>query len=177
MLLFLVVGRAPAVLALTLLVLVYLAFIEVRKLEVSRTVKLWWVLLVLPPPLPRLPGAAVLGRSQARGAGMMQPRARRPRKVVLGVVAAILLVALVASRTIQRQGQKVDQRQAIVIAEKAAGIDADQEVVRFLRTGVQERSHWAVALSMRQPDGSLKLHSTVLIDATSGQVVQLTPAE
>ena len=74
----------------------------------------------------------------------------------------------------QRQGQKVDQRQAIVIAEKAAGIDADQEVVRFLRNRVQERSHWAVALSMRQPDGSLKLHSTVLIDATNGQVVQLT---
>jgi hypothetical protein len=46
-LLFLLVGRAPAVLALTLLVLVYLAFIEVRKLPVRRTVKLWWVLLVL----------------------------------------------------------------------------------------------------------------------------------
>ena len=42
----LLVGQAPAILALTLLVLVYLAFIEVRKLPVRRTVKLWWVLLV-----------------------------------------------------------------------------------------------------------------------------------
>jgi hypothetical protein len=100
---------------------------------------------------------------------------RRSPGVVLAVVAALLLVALVVSQTVQRQGQKVDQRQAVVIAEKAAGIDADQEVVRFLRTGVQERSHWAVALSLRQPDGSLKLHSTVLIDATNGQVVKLTP--
>jgi hypothetical protein len=95
---------------------------------------------------------------------------------VLGVVAALLLAAFVASRTLQREGQRVDQRQAIVIAEKAAGIDADQKVVRFLRTGVKERSHWAVALSVRQPDGSLKLRATVLIDATNGQVVQLTPA-
>jgi hypothetical protein len=46
-LLFLLVGRAPAILALTLAVLVYLAFIEVRKLPASRTAKLWWVLLVL----------------------------------------------------------------------------------------------------------------------------------
>ncbi len=107
---------------------------------------------------------------------MMRSRPRRSPKVVLGVIAAILLVALVVSQTLQTQGQKVDQRQAIVLAEKAAGIDADQEVVRFLRAGVQERSHWAVALSVRQPDGSLKLHSTVLIDATNGDVVQLTPA-
>ena len=105
----------------------------------------------------------------------MRSRRSRSPKVVLAVVAAILLVAFVASRTVQRQGQKVDQRQAVAIAEKAAGIDADQEVVRFLRTGVQERSHWAVALSVRQPDGSLKLHSTVLIDATNGEVVQFTP--
>ncbi len=47
MLFFLLVGEAPAVLALTLLVLVYLAYIEVRKLPVSRRAKLWWVLLVL----------------------------------------------------------------------------------------------------------------------------------
>lgn len=104
----------------------------------------------------------------------MRSRPKRSPVVVLAVVAGILLVAFFASKTLQRQGQKVDQRQAIVIAEKAVGIDADQEVVRFLRTGVQERSHWAVALSTRQPDGSLKLHSTVLIDATNGEVVQLT---
>lgn len=104
---------------------------------------------------------------------------RRPKRsplVVLGGIAVILLVAFVVSRTLQRNGQKVDQDEAVTLAEKAAGFDADREVVRFLRSGVQARSHWAVSLSIRQPNGSLKLGATVLIDATNGQVVQLTRA-
>ncbi len=103
-------------------------------------------------------------------------RPKRSPLVVLGGIAAILVVAFVVSRTLQRDGQKVDQEEAIVLAEKAAGFDADQEVVRFLRSGVQARSHWAVSLSIRQPDGSLKLGATVLIDATNGEVVQLNQA-
>ena len=57
MLLLLLVGQASAILALTLLVLVYLAFIEVRTLPVRRTVKLWWVLLVF---LVHFPGYLAL---------------------------------------------------------------------------------------------------------------------
>lgn len=106
---------------------------------------------------------------------VIRGRPKRSPLIVLVVVGLILVLAFVVSRTLQRQGQKVDQRQAIAIAEKAAGIDADQEVVRFLRMGVQERSHWAVALSVRKPDGTLGLRATVLIDATNGEVVKLTP--
>lgn len=105
--------------------------------------------------------------------------ARRPKRsplVVAAFIGAILLLAFVASRTLQRNGQKVNQDEAVALAEKAAGIDADQEVVRFVRSGVQGRSHWAVSLSELQPDGRMKLQATLLIDATNGQVVQITRA-
>ena len=47
MLLFLLIGRAPLVLLLTLLIALYLTVIELRPLPLSRMAKLWWFLLVV----------------------------------------------------------------------------------------------------------------------------------
>jgi hypothetical protein len=57
MVLFLLIGSVPVVLALSLVGLVYLAWVELRHEDVESQVKLWWVLLVL---LTHVPGYLAL---------------------------------------------------------------------------------------------------------------------
>jgi uncharacterized membrane protein YgaE (UPF0421/DUF939 family) len=47
MVLFLLFGQVPIVLLVTLLIALYLTVIELRPLPLTRTVKVWWFLLVV----------------------------------------------------------------------------------------------------------------------------------
>jgi hypothetical protein len=57
MALFLLIGSVPVILALCLVGLVYLTWVELRHEDLDPLVKLWWVLLVL---LTHVPGYLAL---------------------------------------------------------------------------------------------------------------------
>lgn len=57
MIVFVLLGRVPAILLLTLAGMVYLSWVEVRREPVAANVKLWWCLLVA---LTHLPGYVAL---------------------------------------------------------------------------------------------------------------------
>jgi hypothetical protein len=57
MVLFLIIGSVPVILALCLVGLVYLTWVELRHEELEPLVKLWWGLLVL---LTHVPGYLAL---------------------------------------------------------------------------------------------------------------------
>ena len=57
MVLFLLIGSVPVILALCLVGLVYLTWVELRNEDLEPMVKLWWVLLVL---LTHVPGYLAL---------------------------------------------------------------------------------------------------------------------
>lgn len=89
------------------------------------------------------------------------------------IVAGLLLVIFAASRGCQRQGQDVTQEEAVAIAREEVDFEPDEVQVRLLRQGVTFAQRWIVGLAEKRPNGERFNVTVVVIDAESGEVVEV----
>jgi hypothetical protein len=91
----------------------------------------------------------------------------------IAVVLGLLLVIFAASRSCQREGLDISQEEAIEIAKQEVDFEPDDFQVRLLRQGVNFSQRWVVGLWELQANGERFNEITVVIDASSGDVVQI----
>lgn len=96
----------------------------------------------------------------------------RPLGKVL-LLAAVLLAALLVSRSCGSTETKVSQTRAVAIARTAVDFTADRTQVRYVKRGLQSQGFWAVSLVTITPSGTFGRSAVVLVDATSGKVVEI----
>lgn len=91
----------------------------------------------------------------------------------IAVVVGLLVLIFIASRSCQRAGQDVTQDEAVAIAKDAVDFEPDDVQVRLLRQGVNFTQRWIVGLAERRPNGERFNVTVVVIDAESGEVVEV----
>lgn len=110
------------------------------------------------------------------GDNSRSPKARRDLRDswVFRVVAlaVVLLVALGVARSCGSAGRNVTADEAVVIARESTDFQPDKHQVRFFQRGIPPRPLWAVSLYDVGPRGRpIRVH-LVIVDATTGAVVE-----
>jgi len=91
----------------------------------------------------------------------------------VAVVAALLVVAFVVSRTCARSEIQVSQEEALATATALVDFTPEDPQVRLLRQGLDRHPFWIVSLSTLSPDRERFTHlATVRINATDGEIVE-----
>jgi hypothetical protein len=89
------------------------------------------------------------------------------------VIAAVLLAAVLVSRTCGATTADVPQDDAIEIAKRYVDFEPDRVQIRLVKQGLQQREIWLVGLAKRAGDGSYTDVTSVLIDANTGKLVRI----
>lgn len=92
------------------------------------------------------------------------------------MVAAVIVLAFVVSRSCQQSEIQLTQEQAIAKAREKISFTPEDTQIRLLRQGINRQPFWIVSLSI--PRGELedvfKRLALVRIDATTGEVVEVS---
>ena len=94
------------------------------------------------------------------------------------VIAAVLVLAFVASQTCQKSSVRLDKNQAIAKAKAEVDFSPQRTQVRFLRQGLDSKPFWIVSLSRPgKLEGTFSELAVVRIDANSGKVADVKPPQ
>jgi hypothetical protein len=98
----------------------------------------------------------------------------RGRWAVIAFVAVVLLAAVVVTRTCGQEDVRIDEDQAVVAAREAIDFEPERTSVRFVRQGVRSQPYYAISFQRgREGEDGYRL-TTVLVDARSGDVADVT---
>ena len=114
-----------------------------------------------------------MSSSSDAGAGPLAetPSRRAPTWPRLAVIAGVLVLAFVISRT--AGDTEVTQEEAVAQATELVDFTAEDTQVRLLRQGIDRHPFWIVSLSIPNPDGqAYEELAVVRIDADTGDVVE-----
>ena len=119
---------------------------------------------------------SVSGSSTGAGA---QPRSlgERLREVTWARVAfmvALIVVALLLSRLSGRGEQQVSQERAVEIARPQVDFTPEGHNIRLVRRGIPPRAFWAVSFWIKDATGHATDVTIVLVDASTGQIDQVS---
>jgi hypothetical protein len=101
-----------------------------------------------------------------------RPFRDRPLGRIL-ILAVVLLVAFVATKSCASRDSEVDQDEAVEIAREEIDFEPDRTMVRFLPRGVNSRPFWAVSFSDLGPDEQPERTTVVVVDATNGEIEEI----
>lgn len=90
----------------------------------------------------------------------------------MGALVALLLVALLVSRSCGAADRQVSQERAVSIAREATPFEPDKVQVRLVQRGIPPRAVWAVSLYDVDVNGSPTRVNVVLVDGRTGEVVR-----
>jgi len=90
------------------------------------------------------------------------------RAVALG---ALLLVALLVSRSCAASDREVSQERAIAIAREATRFEPDKVQIRLVQRGIPPRAVWAVSLYEVDVNDNPTRVKVVLVDGRTGAIV------
>ena len=94
-----------------------------------------------------------------------------PTWVRVAVIAAVLVVAFVASQTCQKSSIRLDKNQAIAKASAQVDFSPTRTQIRLLRQGIPSKPYWIVSLSRPgKREGTFTALATVRINANTGKV-------
>ena len=109
--------------------------------------------------------------------GETEPAPRRGfRDRPLGRVAmlsAILVAALIMARTCGETSADVSKEQAVEIAKGQVDFEPTDFQIRLLKQGLQSQEVWLVGLERSGANGELLNATSVLVDANTGDVIQV----
>jgi hypothetical protein len=89
------------------------------------------------------------------------------------ILAVVLAAAFVIARSCGSTEADVPKEQAIEIARGEVDYDANEVQIRLVKRGLNQREIWLVSLVERDEADTI-LHATnVLIDADSGDIVEV----
>ncbi len=96
---------------------------------------------------------------------------RDSRLFRVAALAAVLLVALLVSRSCAASDRQVSQERAISIARAATPFEPDKVQIRLVQRGIPPRAVWAVSLYDVDVDGNPTRVNVVLVDGRTGAIV------
>ena len=96
---------------------------------------------------------------------------RDSRHFRVAAVGAVLLVALLVSRSCGASDRQVSQERAVSIAREATPFEPDKVQVRLVQRGIPPRAFWAVSLYDIDVNGSPTRVKVVLVDGRTGAIV------
>jgi predicted small secreted protein len=122
----------------------------------------------VPPPEALQPQPQRATRGQPLGS----------RRLRLGVVAVLVALTFVASRSCQQDQIRISKEQAIATAKRQVQFDPTRVQVRMLRQGLNSRPNWIVSLSIPVSgaviaEQKFKELALVRVDANTGKVVDV----
>ena len=107
-------------------------------------------------------------------AGSERGRSLRDRPLFrVAVLALVLLLAFVASRSCASRDTEISQEEAVEIARDQIDYEPDRVGVRFLPQGFQSRPSWAVSLSTENAQGELTRVTVVVVDGETGEILEV----
>ncbi len=96
---------------------------------------------------------------------------RDSRLFRVAALAAVLLVALLVSRSCAASDRQVSQERAISIARAATPFEPDKVQIRLVQQGIPPRAVWAVSLYNVGPSDIPMRVNLVLVDGRTGVIV------
>jgi hypothetical protein len=94
-----------------------------------------------------------------------------PTWVRVAVIAAVLVLAFVASQTCQKSSIRVEKDEAIAKATEQVDFKPMSTQIRLLRQGLSSEPFWIVSLSVPgERDGTFRELAVVRINANTGKV-------
>ena len=102
--------------------------------------------------------------------------ARGLRDSALGkaaILVAVLIAALLVARSCGSRDTEVTSNEAAEIARGEVSFEPDQVVTRFVPRGIESRPTWAVSLSTLAAGGALERVTVVVVDARTGDVIEV----
>lgn len=101
------------------------------------------------------------------------PRDLRDRALFrVGVLVALLAVALLSARACGSGTEEVNSRRAIQLARAQVSFVPDRQQVRRLQRGIPARPYWGVSFVELGPDGQPAKVEVYLVDARTGEVTR-----
>jgi hypothetical protein len=92
------------------------------------------------------------------------------------LLAAVLVAALLVSRSCGETSADVSQDEAVAIAEAQVDFEPNDVKVRLQKRGFNSRPFWLVGLGLKGADGGYEQAVNVLIDASTGAVEEVRRA-
>lgn len=92
------------------------------------------------------------------------------------MLLAVLVLAVVVSRSCGATEAEVSQEQAVAIAKRQVDFEPTEVVVRFLKRGLNQRGFWLVGLSREAATGEREQATNVIVDAETGEVTSVQEA-
>ena len=89
----------------------------------------------------------------------------------MGALVALLLLALLVSRSCGSADREVSQERAISVAREATPFDADRVQIRLVQRGIPPRAVWAVSLYDVDRNDNPTRVNVVLVDGRTGAIV------
>lgn len=87
------------------------------------------------------------------------------------MIGALLLLALLVSRSCAAADREVSQERAISIAREATPFDPDRVQIRLVQRGIPPRAVWAVSLYDVDGGDNPTRVNVVLVDGRTGAIV------
>jgi hypothetical protein len=104
----------------------------------------------------------------------LRGRLSGPRWLRVGVIAGLIALAFVASRSCQQSQIRLSKDQAIAKAERQVEFKPTRVVVRLLRQGLGSHPYWIVSLSIpRKRQDTFAELAVVRVDANTGKVASV----
>jgi hypothetical protein len=88
-------------------------------------------------------------------------------------MVALLTLGLVLTRVLGRTTPKVSKAEAVAVARPNVDFKPQGYNIRLVRQGIPPRPVWAVSFWIRKAGGGFSRITLVLVDANSGQVMQV----
>jgi hypothetical protein len=88
-------------------------------------------------------------------------------------MVALLALGLVLTRVLGRTTPKVSKADAVALARPNVDFKPQGYNIRLVRQGIPPRPVWAVSFWIRKAGGGFSRITLVLVDANSGQVMQV----
>jgi hypothetical protein len=92
------------------------------------------------------------------------------------ILGLVIIAALIVARSCGKTEPELSKEQAIEIARGQVSFEPDQVTVRFLKRGLKGQETWLVGLGDRNPDGTYNEATNVLVDADTGDVLEVQQA-
>jgi hypothetical protein len=88
-------------------------------------------------------------------------------------MVALIALGLVLTRVLGRTTPKVSKDDAVAVARPNVDFKPQGYNIRLVRQGIPPRPVWAVSFWIRKSAGGFSRITLVLVDANSGQVMQV----
>jgi len=88
-------------------------------------------------------------------------------------MVGLLVLGLVLTRVLGKTRPHVSETRAIQIARPKIDFAPQGHTIRLVRRGIPPRAYWLVSFWIRNSTGGYKRATVVLLDASSGRVVEV----